>query len=89
MNPDTGKSTQGGRLFGRSAYVGLDGRWGVVTLGRLDDSFYCGSSGTIRSHAHRDEVLDPVAQDAAFAGRADNAIKYVGKFGPMETQLFC
>lgn len=83
---DTGKSTQGGRLFGRSAYVGLDGRWGVVTLGRQTTPFYW-ISGTIDPMliATKYSIL---AQDAAFAGRADNAIKYVGKFGPMETQLF-
>lgn len=32
--PDTGASGQGGRLFGRQAYVGLSGNWGTVSLGR-------------------------------------------------------
>ncbi|MEI6762134.1 MAG: porin [Betaproteobacteria bacterium] len=31
---DTGKSSQGSRLFGRQAYVGLSGGFGTVTLGR-------------------------------------------------------
>jgi len=31
---DTGKSSQGGRLFGRQAFVGLSGGFGTVTLGR-------------------------------------------------------
>lgn len=32
-----GKSTQGGRLFGRQAYIGLTGPgWGTLTLGRVD-----------------------------------------------------
>ena len=32
--PDTGTSGQGGRLFGRQAFVGLDGGFGKVLLGR-------------------------------------------------------
>lgn len=32
--PDTGTSGQGGRLFGRQAYVGLSGKWGTFSLGR-------------------------------------------------------
>ncbi|WP_246174436.1 porin [Pandoraea terrigena] len=36
--PSTGQSFQGGRLFGRQAYVGLsDGSWGTITLGRQYD----------------------------------------------------
>lgn len=31
---DTGLNGQGGRAFGRQSYVGLDGRFGKVTLGR-------------------------------------------------------
>jgi predicted porin len=31
---DTGKSAQGGRLFGRSAYVGLESQWGSILFGR-------------------------------------------------------
>lgn len=32
--PDTGQSLQGGRLFGRRAFTGLQGDFGTVTLGR-------------------------------------------------------
>lgn len=32
--PDTGTSLQGGRLFGRQSFVGLDGGFGKVSLGR-------------------------------------------------------
>ena len=31
---DTGTLNQGGRFFGRQAFVGLSGSWGAVTLGR-------------------------------------------------------
>ncbi len=32
--PDTGQLLQGGRLFGRQAYVGLSDDWGTVSFGR-------------------------------------------------------
>src|SRR5690606_29488671 len=32
--PDTGASQQGGRLFGRQSYIGLEGEFGKVLLGR-------------------------------------------------------
>jgi predicted porin len=32
--PDAGTSGQGGRLFGRQAFVGLQGDWGTATFGR-------------------------------------------------------
>ncbi|WP_175845947.1 porin [Burkholderia arboris] len=35
FNIETGTASQGGRLFGRRAYVGLDNdRWGTLTMGR-------------------------------------------------------
>ncbi|WP_240655869.1 porin, partial [Paraburkholderia phosphatilytica] len=38
FNPNTGSLGQGGRMFGRQAYVGLSGdQWGTVTLGRQYD----------------------------------------------------
>ncbi|WP_439892480.1 porin [Ralstonia sp. 25C] len=79
FNIDDGRSAQGNRLFGRAAYVGLQGQWGQLTLGRQTNLLF-------------DFALqyDPMAiasrysiasQDAALAGRADNAVKYVGTFG--------
>jgi len=35
FNIDTGTSGQGGRLFGRQAYLGLSGNWGAVVAGRI------------------------------------------------------
>lgn len=35
FNVDTGMSGQGGALFGRQAWVGVDGRFGTVVAGRL------------------------------------------------------
>jgi len=35
FNQDTGNSGQGGLLFGRQAWLGLQGGWGTVALGRI------------------------------------------------------
>ena len=37
---DTGTFNQGGRAFGRQAFVGLSGPWGSVTLGRNYSMLY-------------------------------------------------
>lgn len=34
FGPDSGTVNQGGRLFGRQAWVGLSGDWGALTVGR-------------------------------------------------------
>lgn len=77
FNIANGTLQQGGRLFGRQAFVGFQTPYGTVTLGRqnvpLFDYFI---------------QLDPlgyynwslVAQDA---NRADNSIKYVTSAGPL------
>lgn len=76
---DTGRSAQDNRLFGRNAYVGLQSQWGSLLLGRQQTTLY-------------DFALqyDPMAISTRysstsmapeFAARADNAVKYVGKFG--------
>ena len=85
FNIDDGHSAQGNRLFGRAAYVGLQGQWGQLTLGRQQNLLY-------------DFALqyDPMAissrysiasQDAYLAGRADNAIKYAGTFGGLTASV--
>lgn len=73
-----GTLSNGGRLFGRSAYVGLSGGFGEIQLGRQTTVIYDFAL-----------AFDPTAPtrystpmfDPAFVGRADNAIKYIGKFG--------
>ena len=67
------------RLFGRQAYLGLQSRFGTLTLGRQQTPIY---DFTL--------AFDPMAAtsqysiinlDPFMANRADNAIKYQGKFG--------
>jgi predicted porin len=76
FNADTGASGQGGLLFGRQAYVGLGGAFGLLTLGRQYSPYY---------KALRD-VGDPFGA-VNLAGRAgnimatntrvDNTVEYV------------
>jgi len=83
---DTGKSAQGGRLFGRNAYVGLQGNFGAVTLGRQQNALYD------LFGAYDPMSVGPIyslnAVDSQFNGRADNAIKYTGKFGGLTATAF-
>jgi predicted porin len=79
FNLDTGTSGQGNRLFGRNAYVGLQNQWGQLTLGRQQNLLYDFSLNyDPMSIASRYSLG---SQDAFMAGRADNAIKYMGTFG--------
>jgi predicted porin len=77
--PDTGASGQGGRLFGRQAFVGLSGDWGAVTLGRQNTmTFYA----VLDSDIFGPSVYGIGALDSYIPNsRADNAIGYRGKFG--------
>jgi predicted porin len=64
---DTGASDQNGRLFGRQAYVGLDGPLGVVTLGRQYNLVYDALT----------DVADPF--HGGMAGSAANLVGYTTK----------
>ncbi len=74
FNIDDGTQGQGGRLFGRAAYVGLSGNFGAVNAGRQDTPIY----NTL-------DALDPfganlgadITKSFFSAGlRTDNTIKY-------------
>lgn len=79
FGPDTGASGQGGRLFGRQAFVGLAGPWGQVTFGRQLTMLLWATLDT--------DILGPNIYGTASLNtyipnaRADNAIGYKGKFG--------
>lgn len=85
---DTGFLQQGGRAFGRHAWVGLEGSWGQLTFGRqlspqyyaflYTDAFELGSAGGLQGLTRTND-----AGVAAFAmssyvrtGREDNSIVY-------------
>ena len=78
FSPDTGALGQGGRLFGRQAFVGLSGDWGAVTLGRQWTMLFWSVLDT-------DIVGPSIYGLGAFDSyipnsRADNSIAYKGKF---------
>jgi predicted porin len=79
FNPNTGAFHQGGKMFGRQAFVGLSGdQWGTVTLGRQYDPLV--------------DMVQPLTADNYFSSmfatpgdvdnndnssRTSNAVKYV------------
>ncbi|RKE38595.1 putative porin [Paraburkholderia sp. BL23I1N1] len=75
----TGVSNQGGRLFGRQAYVGIDAPWGTLTLGRqYSMSFW----GNIPADLIGTDIYGIGTLDAWLANlRSDNTVAYRGKFG--------
>ncbi len=77
--PDQGTSNQGGRLFGRQAWVGLAGSWGQVAVGRqVTGLFWSLLEADIMGPAlYSSGSLDAYIPNA----RADNALGYMGRFG--------
>lgn len=77
--PDAGTPAQGGRLFGREAFVGLSGAWGTLTFGRQQTimlwSLYDGD--ILGPNIYGLASFDNYIPNA----RADNAIAYRGTFG--------
>ena len=78
FNPNTGVSNQGGRLFGREAWVGLKGDWGQLALGRQYSLLFRSmlNSDIMGPNAHGIGGLDNYVPDR----RHDNAITYRGTF---------
>jgi predicted porin len=75
---DTGQSLQGGRLFGRQAFVGLSGDWGTLTVGRhWSMVFYSMLDADVIGPASLSlAALDSYIPNA----RTDNSILYRGTF---------
>jgi len=78
FNPGTGTSGQGGRLFGRQAFVGLAGDWGQLAFGRQYNMLMRSMLGAdiLGPNAYGMGTLDSYIPNA----RADNAITYMGNF---------
>lgn len=83
FDPQTGKVNQGGRLFGRYAYVGLmNSDWGALTVGRQGTEafnffgeFDPLTVGNYRANAWMHFMT---------VGRIDNTISYAGGFGGLK-----
>lgn len=81
FSADDGKSSQGGRLFGRQAAVGLQhGTYGTLSFGRQYAAIYDAFSNfTPLGYA-------PLYEPSTYllgSFRQDNTIKYSGTFGPL------
>lgn len=75
FNADVGTSGQGGRLFGRQAFLGLGGDWGTLRLGRqytpMDDV-----AGIIGTKGYDVLSVVPIIGNGDY-NRVDNAITYL------------
>jgi predicted porin len=77
FNSDTGTSAQGGRLFGRQAWVGLQGDWGALTLGRQNNTLL---DLFVPLEPTRYSTYGLLPHDVQFFNRVDNSVKYTGNF---------
>jgi predicted porin len=75
---DSGSQGQGGRLFGRQAWVGLAGSWGQVTIGRTYNAIFQSTFDVDVFAASQYGLgqLDSFLPN----GRSDNSIAYRGTF---------
>jgi len=78
FQPDTGNVNQGGRLFGRQAWVGLSGKWGALTIGRTYNMLYISTFDVdpFGPSVYGIGTLDSFIPN----GRHDNSISYKGTF---------
>lgn len=80
FDPSTGTSEQGGRLYGRQAYVGVEGGWGKLTLGRqYSPAFYALDPYEATGSADRTAGLlyrKSGSVKRGYETRFDNMIKY-------------
>lgn len=76
--PDNGSLNQGGRLFGRQAWVGLSGDWGALTVGRNYSMLFFSRFDTdiIGPSQYSLGSLDPYLPN----DRQDNSVSYKGTF---------
>ncbi|MGH1509402.1 porin [Ralstonia solanacearum] len=81
---DDGRLQQGGRLFGRQAFVGLQGNWGKITLGRQYTTIFDMMANF--SPSGYGTQYGPVVGLLGPNFREDNVIKYTGQFGPVTVE---
>ena len=84
FSADAGQSQQGGRLFGRQAFVGLKSdSYGQLTFGRQYTSIFEGLANfSPLSYA---TLYAPTVLLNGGNYREDNTVKYTGQFGPLTT----
>jgi predicted porin len=76
--PDMGTLSQGGRAWGRQAWVGLSGPWGAVSFGRQYTMLFWSllDADVLGPNLYGSGSLDAYVPNA----RADNAVVYKGSF---------
>jgi predicted porin len=86
FSPDTGALLQGGRIFGRTAIVGLEGGLGSLMLGRQRNLIF--DANLIYDPMGYGSYGNTATDYIFFVQRADNAIKYNYKQGGLSGALF-
>jgi len=81
FNLDSGTLQQGGRMFGRQAFVGVDAQVGQFTFGRQYHSLFSALSNFVP--ARYAVQYEPVAVIGGANFREDNVAMYTGNFGPL------
>lgn len=81
LAPDQGTLGQGGRAFGRQAFVGLSAPWGTVSLGRQYTMLFWSllDANIMGPNLYGTGSLDAALPNA----RSDNSIAYKGRFGSL------
>ncbi|MFJ1255431.1 porin [Cupriavidus sp. CuC1] len=82
---DNGVATQGGRLFGRQAWVGIGSGQHQLTFGRQYTSLFLTMANY--SPTAYATSYEPVPTIAGLFLREDNVIKYHGDFGPLSAEM--
>ncbi|AOY94702.1 hypothetical protein BKK79_22655 [Cupriavidus sp. USMAA2-4] len=87
FSSDDGRMQQGGRLFGRQAYVGLQRNGiGTVTFGRQYTSIFNALSDF--SPTKYGSQYEPLGLQLGLNYRSDNVVKYVGSFGGLTANAY-
>ncbi len=86
---DTGALGQGGLLFGRQAYVGLQGGFGALTVGRqYTPQYLTVASADPFGSGYAGDTKNLMAATGNSASRMDNSLKYVSPaFGGVTGEL--
>ncbi|MDW3685979.1 porin [Cupriavidus sp. CV2] len=79
--PDSGQSLQGNRLFGRRAFVGLQGEFGTVTLGRQFTVIHEVMASYDAMALANLSIVGFQGSNYTGGVRQDNMLKYAGIFG--------
>jgi predicted porin len=77
---DTGALQQGGRMFGRMAYVGVQNNLGSLSLGRHRNAIF---DVAVPFDPMTYNLYSIFSMDPVVAGRVDNSIRFTTQLGPV------